>query len=312
MREQKATAAANNSSLVVSETSNLVYDKVWIATEDYRTRRIPEDAFSHYAMNGVVVPVDEPFTVPSKTGGEQVMFAGDPKGSAGNIINCRCANALKPRRDKNGKLIRKGDKPILKDDLSINTHGMRKLNFDAYKYSLSKAKEFGVKGDVNIFYNPKSLDTGGGTGWKINNKKEFVSNLKVNIDGKLNETQIKEVISHELKHIEQIQNKRMEFKNGFYYWNGRKYISNKTYTKYVKKMSSAKTFSERKKYYEKYIKLPWELEAHKAGDAFGGLKAIGLKTIEKGMPTDRLKPIKWNKEIPFEDLTDLDKEELNK
>ena len=103
----ETTAAANHSSLVVSETSNLVYDKVWIASEDYRTRRIPEDAFSHYAMNGVVVPVDEPFTVPSKKGGEQIMFAGDPKGSAGNIINCRCANALKPRRDKNGKLIRK-------------------------------------------------------------------------------------------------------------------------------------------------------------------------------------------------------------
>jgi hypothetical protein len=103
----ETTAAANHSSLVVSETSNLVYDKVWIATEDYRTRRLPDDAFSHFAMNGVAVPADEPFSVQGKRGVEKIMFAGDPKGSAGNIINCRCANALRPRRDENGKLIRK-------------------------------------------------------------------------------------------------------------------------------------------------------------------------------------------------------------
>jgi hypothetical protein len=33
------------------------------------------------------VPIDEPFIV----SGEELMYPGDPSGSAGNVINCRCA-----------------------------------------------------------------------------------------------------------------------------------------------------------------------------------------------------------------------------
>ena len=54
--------------------------KRWIATKDMRTRH------EHGMADGQVVDVDEPFIV----GGEEMMFPGDPSGSAWNVYNCRC------------------------------------------------------------------------------------------------------------------------------------------------------------------------------------------------------------------------------
>ena len=34
-----------------------------------------------------------------------VVGSGDPKGSAGNVINCRCSVAVVPKRDDNGNLV---------------------------------------------------------------------------------------------------------------------------------------------------------------------------------------------------------------
>jgi SPP1 gp7 family putative phage head morphogenesis protein len=57
-----------------------VEEKEFIATQDEDTR---ED---HLAANGQVVKINEAFDV----GGEALMYPGDPSGSAGNVINCRC------------------------------------------------------------------------------------------------------------------------------------------------------------------------------------------------------------------------------
>lgn len=54
--------------------------KTWLCAPDERTR----DA--HLEANGSVVAIDEPFYVD----GEPLMYPGDPSGSAGNVINCRC------------------------------------------------------------------------------------------------------------------------------------------------------------------------------------------------------------------------------
>ena len=54
--------------------------KEWTAARDERTRQAHADA------DGDIVGMDESFNV----GGEMMRFAGDPNGSAGNIINCRC------------------------------------------------------------------------------------------------------------------------------------------------------------------------------------------------------------------------------
>jgi hypothetical protein len=102
----ETTAAANYASLQAGTTSGIVLDKIWISATDSRTRTLPKNKYDHLSMNGKRVPKDKPFEVPTLTGFENIMFAGDPKGSAGNVINCRCSNALVPRRDKNGRIVR--------------------------------------------------------------------------------------------------------------------------------------------------------------------------------------------------------------
>lgn len=70
--------------------------KTWVSVQDHRTRDFGEgdgivDEFSHRAMNGVTVALDQPYMVPTRRGGQEaMMFPGDPSASAGNVINCRC------------------------------------------------------------------------------------------------------------------------------------------------------------------------------------------------------------------------------
>lgn len=94
-------SASQHASLQVAKTSRLTLLKEWIPVEDHRTRDFGEgdgvvDGFSHRAMEGQRVPVDQAFKVPKKDGTfESMMFPGDPNGSAGNVINCRCANVFR-------------------------------------------------------------------------------------------------------------------------------------------------------------------------------------------------------------------------
>lgn len=99
----ETTTAANLAATIASDSSNTVMEKVWISSQDNRTRRPPESHFNHYDMNGVKVPLKETFNV----SGEDMLYPGDPKGSSGNVINCRCSVAQVPKRDSNGKVIRK-------------------------------------------------------------------------------------------------------------------------------------------------------------------------------------------------------------
>lgn len=54
--------------------------KKWVSTSDLRTRS------AHSSANGQEVNMDEDFIV----GGVRMSYAGDPKGGAKNVINCRC------------------------------------------------------------------------------------------------------------------------------------------------------------------------------------------------------------------------------
>lgn len=101
----ETTSASNYASIKAGESSGVAMDKVWISAVDNRTRKPPKSEFNHLIMNGVKVPDGEPFEVPFNGKVQKLMFAGDPKGSAGNVINCRCSTAVTPRRDKNGNLI---------------------------------------------------------------------------------------------------------------------------------------------------------------------------------------------------------------
>ena len=98
----ESTAAANHGSQTAATISGVLTDKVWISAQDARTRRPPKSQYNHLAMNGVKVAMNEKFNV----NGDEIMFPGDPKGAAGNIINCRCTIGRVVRRDRNGRIIR--------------------------------------------------------------------------------------------------------------------------------------------------------------------------------------------------------------
>lgn len=61
--------------------------KQWISGRDARVRP------AHQAAQGQIVPFNKKFLV----GGESLNHAGDPSGSASNVINCRCSVAPFPK-----------------------------------------------------------------------------------------------------------------------------------------------------------------------------------------------------------------------
>jgi uncharacterized protein with gpF-like domain len=85
--------AANYGANVAAKRSDLPMTREWLSAQDKRTRTTEEgDLFDHLGANGQVVGRDEPFQIARLDGGtEALMFPGDPSGSAGNVINCRCA-----------------------------------------------------------------------------------------------------------------------------------------------------------------------------------------------------------------------------
>jgi len=87
----EAHSAAQNGSLQVAMDSGKVRVKHWAHVDDHRTRTHDNSDWDHTAVEDV--PIDQPFRV----NGEELMYPGDPSGSPGNIINCRCAVTYRTR-----------------------------------------------------------------------------------------------------------------------------------------------------------------------------------------------------------------------
>ncbi|SNR95606.1 phage putative head morphogenesis protein, SPP1 gp7 family [Anaerovirgula multivorans] len=64
-----------------AESKGVNMKKQWVSAIDSRTRN------SHGTADGQIVNIDEPFIV----GGEELMYPGDPAGTAFNVVNCRCS-----------------------------------------------------------------------------------------------------------------------------------------------------------------------------------------------------------------------------
>lgn len=83
------TGASNAGKLArykdLTEQGCKVY-KMWISAHDTRVRIAHEEAETEYGSEDTAIPEDEPFVVD----GEELMYPGDPIGSAFNICNCRC------------------------------------------------------------------------------------------------------------------------------------------------------------------------------------------------------------------------------
>ena len=89
-------SANNKAGLEAARQANMGH-KVWITSLDERTRTFENGAdFDHAKMDGVTVGIDEKFAVPSVFGDEYLDFPGDPSGSPGDIINCRCTMTYAP------------------------------------------------------------------------------------------------------------------------------------------------------------------------------------------------------------------------
>lgn len=87
----ETTSAANDLFLGNFE-ENGVNQKEWLTSQDENVRSIANKAeFDHAAMDGMTVNIDDQFNVPSTGGIEGMDYPGDmEKGSAGDVINCRC------------------------------------------------------------------------------------------------------------------------------------------------------------------------------------------------------------------------------
>ena len=103
----ETTGAANYAAVKSGAVSGFLMQKHWISASDARTRRKPKAHYDHAEMNGKKVGLNDDFIFnPNSLDVDALSYPGDPKGRAGNVINCRCTVAVVPARDKNGRLIR--------------------------------------------------------------------------------------------------------------------------------------------------------------------------------------------------------------
>lgn len=88
------TESALAANFATQETARQIFPgsqmkKEWIAGSDSRVR------FDHALADGQIVNFNSDFLV----GGEYLAYPGDPRGSAFNVINCRCSTAPIPDED---------------------------------------------------------------------------------------------------------------------------------------------------------------------------------------------------------------------
>jgi uncharacterized protein with gpF-like domain len=89
--------AANFGAFEAAKRTGLPAKKEWLSTQDHRTRAFErEDEWDHLHYDGTTVGMDESFAFESVKGQRNLLqYPGDPSGSEGNVINCRCTLAFK-------------------------------------------------------------------------------------------------------------------------------------------------------------------------------------------------------------------------
>lgn len=81
--------ASNKGQLLGAQSLGYNMTKTWLPAFDSRTRTFEKGPFNH-AINETVGIYDD-----FQDTGEPMQHPGDPKGSAGNVINCRCSQTFK-------------------------------------------------------------------------------------------------------------------------------------------------------------------------------------------------------------------------
>lgn len=93
--------STNFTQLAAADNEDYEMEKQWISIEDNRTRR----SHSHHGVDGERQDLDQPYS-------NGLMHPGDPKGSAAEVINCRCTQGFFAKRDLAGNLIPKSTPPL--------------------------------------------------------------------------------------------------------------------------------------------------------------------------------------------------------
>lgn len=89
----EAHSVSQYTSQKTAERSQIALDKIWNTSQDAHVRGqgMKVSQFKHNVMHGNRIGLYQAFHVPRTKGGfEPLLFIGDPRGSAANIINCRC------------------------------------------------------------------------------------------------------------------------------------------------------------------------------------------------------------------------------
>lgn len=141
---------------------------------------------------------------------------------------------------------------------------------DAMQQAIQLAvRRQGATGDIVVKIDTRGKSPGGAVGWSKKDsegRRTILPEITIYARG-LNDSQILEVAKHESQHIKQSQSGRFYDKDRFIYWEGQAYISQRAYSGIIRGFNSISA-AVRKRSYQQYRALPWEVEAHAAGDPF--------------------------------------------
>lgn len=97
-RTETSMAASSGRQRAFEESG--VSGKVWLSAKDDNVREAHRQAGQDYASP---IAIDEPFVVD----GEKLMHPGDPSGSPGNVINCRCVHLARRMNEDKAATLRR-------------------------------------------------------------------------------------------------------------------------------------------------------------------------------------------------------------
>jgi hypothetical protein len=249
----------SNWASVTSVESSGVKDRIlkkWLVTEDGRERETHQEMMDH-----PLIPIDDYFEVRNVKGGvDRMKYPGDPNGSAGNVIQCRCTVVYERVENSTSAVESNNTNQIapvktFKEPISITgdqnqVDKYRELIFDTYK-------ELDLKTDLKIEF-VQNIKENGSVSWvkQSDNTYKMGNLIKVNPKAE----NINEVIRHEMRHIYQSEKKGFMIKGNFMSYEGKEVISIQNYNKILNGTRSNVRATWEKNII-KYINLPWEIDA---------------------------------------------------
>lgn len=121
----ETVAMMNLGRFIAANNSNFQKEKTWISSHDSRVRpgvNSPNSPFDHHQQDIGKRDLEEPFFV----SGEELMFPGDSSlgASAGNTIQCRCTMGINTKRDENGRMMVKPNRPTENEEIEEETEAV--------------------------------------------------------------------------------------------------------------------------------------------------------------------------------------------